>query len=181
MAGVATTQRQENIKPYSEQELILQCQAGKVAAFREVYNLHSTLLYSIAFRLLGKKEDAEDALQNTFSKLYKNIGQFRFQSKFSSYLVRILINGCYDIIEKRKHDFEPLENFELGQANQTDLKLSLEKAIACLPLKMRESFILFAVEGFKQSEIAEVLEISEGTVKAHIFQARAKLKELLQE
>ncbi len=181
MIDVATIPRKEIINTASEQELILRCQKGEVNAFRDLYNSQGTMLYSIAIRILGKKEDAEDAMQNTFSKLFKNIKQFRYQSKFSSYLVRILINSCYDIIGQNKHQFDRIDSLEPSDETYPDLKMTLEKAITYLPLKMRECFILYAVEGFKQIEIAEMLGISEGTIKAHIFQARVKLKDILKD
>ncbi len=83
MIDVATIPRKEIINTASEQELILRCQKGEVNAFRDLYNAQGTMLYSIAIRILGKKEDAGDAMQNTFSKLFKNIKQFRYQSKLS--------------------------------------------------------------------------------------------------
>jgi RNA polymerase sigma-70 factor, ECF subfamily len=166
------------INDYREPELIKRCQQGEIAAFRDIYDLHSTMLYSIAMRMLQIKEDAEDALQNCFTNMYRGIGQFRGQSKFSSYLVRILMNCCYDILAKRRKDYET-EQEHAALDSQSEWSLSLEKAITLLPLKMRECFILFAVEGFKQNEIADMLEISEGAVKAHIFQAKKKLREIL--
>ncbi|KAA3610181.1 MAG: RNA polymerase sigma factor [Calditrichaeota bacterium] len=181
MTDVATIQRPEIINDLFEQDLIARCQQGEINAFRELYDLHGTMLFSIAMRVLGKKEDAEDAMQNAFTRLFKNIGQFRFQSKFSSYLVRILINSCYDIIEKRKQSFDSIDSIQQSTESFPDLKMALEKAITLLPLKMRECFILFAVQGFKQSEVAEMLEIKEGTVKAHIFQAKEKLKQTLKD
>lgn len=146
-----------------------------------IYEMHSTMLFSIAMRMLRSKEDAEDALQNTFIRLFDNVKNFRFQSKFSTYLTRILINCCYDHLNKRKNDASEIDENLPGLLSQTDLSLSLEKAISLLPLKMRECFILFAVEGFKQKEIADILEISEGTVKAHVSQAKSKLRKLLGE
>jgi len=181
MTDVATIQKREIINTPNEQDLVTRCQNGEIKAFRELYDLHGTMLFSIAMRILGKKEDAEDAMQNAFSKLFRSIQQYRFQAKFNSYLVRILINSCYDIIEKRKQPYEQIEEVEYSIESYPDLKMALEKAISWLPLKMRECFILFAVEGFKQSEISEMLEISEGTVKAHIFQAKVKLKEILKD
>jgi len=162
-----------------DKDLILRCQKGDISAFNEIYNQHCTMLFSIAMRMLGTKEDAEDALQNCFIKLHKSIKQYRFQSKFSSYLVRILLNACYDLIGKRKKINEPIENHDFSASNYQDLNLTLETAINILPLKMRACFILYAVEGFKQKEIAGSLKLSEGTVKAHVFQAKVKLRQLL--
>jgi len=170
--------RSEIISSQTEHEIIIRCQQGDIAAFKQIYEQHSIMLYSIALRMLGVKEDAEDALQNCFTRLYKNIKQYKGLSKFSSYLVKILINCCYDILNKRKRNmFDSRESLIMDEQNEWSL--SLEKAIGLLPLKMRECFILFAVEGFKQYEISEMLGITEGAVKAHIFQAKKKLRDIL--
>jgi RNA polymerase sigma-70 factor (ECF subfamily) len=130
--------------------------------------------------MVGTKEEAEDAMQDMFLKLYRNIGQFRFKSKISSYMISILINSCYDILKKRSLKAESLENNDFGFEKENDWQLTLESAIADLPLKMKECFILFAIEGFKQREIAQMLNIQEGTVKAHISQAKVKLRKLIE-
>lgn len=75
--------------------------------------------------------------------------------------------------------WDTLEPLSSAQNSNQDLKMQLEEAIQFLPLRMRECFVLFAVEGFKQDEIAEMLSISIGAVKAHIFKAKQKLKILL--
>lgn len=171
--------KERTIDSQSEEQLIKNCQSGSRFAFREIYNRYSIMLFSVATRILGNKEEAEDALQNTFVNLYNHIGEFGFQAKFSTYLTRILINNCYDIINKRGKMRLDIQEDNLHTQNTQDWKLSLERAIHQLPEKMRECFILFAIEGFKQKEIAEMMELNEGTVKAHIFQAKVKLRQLL--
>jgi len=166
------------INEYNEKELLKQCQQGEMSAYKNLYERHSTMLYSVAIRMLGTKEDAKDTLQNCFIRLYRSSGQFKYESKFSSYLVKILINCCYDVLSKRKNVYEIRTDEPVDGQNQ-DWSLTLESAIQMLPLKMRECFILFAVEGFKQQEIAEMMEISEGAVKAHVFQAKKKLRQIL--
>jgi len=173
--------RWPDIKKDVENELIVKCQQGNLEAYKMIYEMHSTMLYSIAMRMLSSKEDAEDVLQNVFIRLFNNIKNFRFQAKFSSWLTRILINCCYDHLNKKKSNHQEIDENVLKVESQNDLSLSLEKSIGLLPLKMRECFILFAVEGFKQKEIADTMEISEGTVKAHISQAKAKLRKMLGE
>lgn len=171
--------RRSLIETSEIKKLITACRNGDINAYRAIYEQYGDMLYSIAFRLLGNKEDSEDALQNTFIKLYRHLDQFRFESKFSSYLVRILINTCHDLQNKRNGLLQIFETVEINQDQDQDMGLTLNKAIQMLPEKMRECFVLFAVEGFKQNEIAEMLEINEGTVKAHIFQAKAKLREII--
>ncbi len=164
----------------NENEIIRRCQKGDVRAFEEIYHHFEHSLYLYALRMLGNDEDARDVVQITFIKLYRSIKRFSFKSRFGSYLFRILINSCYDLIKKRKEETLSVGgNFEREQDSDQNLKAQLEEAIYSLPLRMRACFVLFAVEGFKQNEIAEMLSISEGAVKAHIFKAKQKLKRLL--
>lgn len=171
--------RRSAIQTEALRKVIQRCQAGETKAYREIYASYGAMLFSIAMRLLGSKEDAEDAVQNTFIKLHRHIGQFRFESKFSSYLVRILINVCHDLNKKNNTLLKLYDDGDIGQENFTEWALTLEKAIQMLPFKMRECFVLYAVEGFKQKEIADMLNLNEGTVKAHIFQAKARLREII--
>jgi len=135
-----------------------------------------------ALRMLNS-EDAREALQITFIRLHKNIGKYSFLAKFSTYLFKILINVCYDL--QKKKSASPLllteQHTESGYTRDNELKIQLEDAISNLPERMRECFILFAVEGFKQDEIADMLSISTGAVKSHIFKAKQKLKSELAE
>lgn len=164
----------------NEKALIKQCQNGDIKAFEDIYHHFKRPLFSYALRILGNTENARDAVQITFVKLYQKPGYFAFKSKFSSYLFRILINTCYDLTKTRKMEaWDTLEPLSSAQNSNQDLKMQLEEAIQFLPLRMRECFVLFAVEGFKQDEIAEMLSISIGAVKAHIFKAKQKLKILL--
>ena len=171
--------RRSAIQTEKLKKVIHRCQTGETAAYREIYSAFGTMLFSIAMRMLGSKEDAEDAVQNTFVKLHRHIGQFRFESKFSSYLVSILINVCHDLNKKNNTLLQLYDESDVGQENYTEWGLTLEKAIQMLPVKMRECFVLYAIEGFKQKEIADMLNLSEGTVKAHVFQAKARLREII--
>ncbi len=130
--------------------------------------------------MLGRQEDAEDAAQTAFLKLYRGINQFQFGAKFSTYLFRIMMNVCFDMIQKRKkgRNQEFVEK-EVPYAPGIELRLQLEEAIAALPERMRACFVLFAVEEFKQEEIAEILALNVGTVKSQIFNAKTRLRALL--
>lgn len=132
--------------------------------------------------MLGRQEDAEDAVQTAFLNLYRGVNRFQFGAKFSTYLFRIMMNVCFDAIQKRKRDKSRREEaIEASGPPRVDLRLELEEAIAALPERMRACFMLFAVEELKQSEIAEILHLKLGTVKSHIFQAKAQLRALLSE
>lgn len=130
--------------------------------------------------MLGRQEDAEDAVQTAFLKLYRGIGQFQFTAKFGTYFFRIMMNVCFDIMQKRRGNKErAFEEIEISHVPRIDLRLQLEEAINALPERMRACFVLFAVEEMKQDEIAEILNLSVGTVKAQVFHAKARLRALL--
>lgn len=166
------------LKPANEQNIIERCQSGDLQAFKMIYQRHRDGLYRTAYRMLGNREDTEDALQLTFIKLYNAIHKFRGKAKLSTYIFRILFNVCHDLYRKKKLE-ERFEYHEPIYQPQNELQIHLDEAIRTLPQKMRACFTLFAIEGFKQNEIAEMLDITVGTVKSHIFQAKEKLKQSL--
>ena len=161
----------------NEKEIVKNCQRGDLRSYQKIYDHYKEPLFRVAFRMTGVKEDSEDILQMTFLRLYRGIKNFRFGSKLGTYLFQILINLCYDFNQqKREKNRKTIDESDLFYQPQNQQQLQLEEAIQSLPVKMRECFVLFAVEGFKQQEIAEMMNITAGAVKAHIFQAKQKLK-----
>ncbi len=149
-------------------------------AYEMIFKNYGQSMLRIALRLLGNLQDAEDAVQTTFVKLFRGIKNFKFKSKFSTYLYRILINNCYDTLRKKpKHQLD-LENVILRDYSVPGLAMELASAMETLPSRMKACFVLFAVEGFKQEEIARIMDINIGTVKTNIFRAKEHLRELLQ-
>jgi len=165
-----------------EKEIIRRCQENDLSAYKMIYDRYEQPLLHTALRILGQQQDAEDAVQTTFLKLYRGIHNYRLDSQFSTYLFRIIINHCYDVLrKKRRARIQTLEDAHLGQDSKDDVRLYLQKAISTLPEKMKTSFVLFAVEGFKIKEIAQIMEVSLGTVKTNIFQAKMRLRSELSE
>ena len=165
----------------NEEAVIRRCQQGEISAFETIYRHYEKPMLSVAYRLLNTKEDAEDALQNAFIKLYHKIGQFKFDSAFSTWFYRIVTNACLDKLKKGKSSSHiPMEEVaEIAEKTHTDLSLHLQNAIDGLPPRMKACFVLFAVQGFKQREIADMLKMKEGTIKAQVFEAKARLREAL--
>lgn len=164
----------------NESEIIRRCQAGDLRAFEIIYRRFEQPLLSVGLRMLGGREDAEDAVQMTFLKLYRSLGKFQFESKFGSYLFRIMINVCFDVIRKKSPDKRRQQDVTtVATRPEVELRVQLEEAIQALPERMRACFVLFAVEELRQNEIAEMLNMRLGTVKANIFQAKARLRTLL--
>jgi RNA polymerase sigma-70 factor (ECF subfamily) len=165
-----------------ESELVAACRRREIRAFEQVYLEHGGRLKSIAHRILGNRSDAEDAVQETFLKLYRGIEAFHAQSNLGTWLCRILINACHDLERKRQREAEP-ESAErtAGPKNQLPLKLALNQALERIHPRHRMVFLLFEVEGLRHAEIAAILEVPEGTSKAWLFEAKKELKRMLTE
>ena len=157
-----------------------------IAAFEDLYRSHGGRMKSVAMNLLGNTSDAEDAVQEAFLKLYRSCGSFKGESLRSTWLYRILVNTCYDIGRRRQRSPEPATpDDEQAAAEQAapqpdhTLRLTLERALVRLPEVQRSVFLLFEVEGFKHREIAEILDIPEGTSKHALFTAKRELQDRL--
>lgn len=164
-----------------EEEIIVgRCRRGDLAAYRTLYERFERPFLRTAMRMLGRPQDAEDAVQETFLKLHRGIHLYREGSRFSTYFFRILMNTCADILRKRRREpAGPIEAGDAGGADGHELRHSIEQAIDRLPGKMRACFVLYAVEGIAQEDIARILDISLGAVKANVHHARVKLREEL--
>jgi RNA polymerase sigma-70 factor (ECF subfamily) len=155
-----------------------------VEAFEELYRTQGRRMKSIAFNMLGSVADAEDAVQEAFLRAYRSWPEFRGQASLSTWAFRILFNACYDIgrlRQKRREDGwvdDPAAELP-APSHDHPLRATLEKAIGRLKPRQREVFLLYEVEGFKHGEIAEILQIPEGTSKATLFEAKRELRALI--
>ncbi len=165
------------------------CQAGDLRAFERLYLLHSSRMKSVARNLLGTTSDAEDAVQDTFLKIQRSIASFRGQSSFATWTFRILINTCYDARRSRMRkkevahdgpDETAVRPEPRAAAAHPSLRLALERALARLTGHQRDVFLLYEVEGFRHSEVATILEISETASKNTLFQAKKNLRQMLE-
>jgi RNA polymerase sigma-70 factor (ECF subfamily) len=171
----------------SDAELLAACRRRDIRAFEQVYLAHGARLKSMAYHILGTRTDAEDAVQETFLKLYRGIHGFQGQSSIGTWLCRILINTAYDVARKRQRErvrmgstLDPPEEPGTRQ-NRLALKVALDDALRRIHPKHRMVFLLFEVEGLRHAEIAAILEVPEGTSKAWLFEAKKELKQLLME
>ena len=87
-----------------EAELLEGCRAGDTAAFERLYEAHGARMKSVAANLLGDLADAEDAVQETFLKVYRGAASFRGGSMLSTWIYRVLVNSCYDLLRKRSRE-----------------------------------------------------------------------------
>jgi RNA polymerase sigma-70 factor, ECF subfamily len=165
------------------------CRSGDVRAFERLYHLHGSRMKSIARNLLGTVTDAEDAVQDTFLKIQRGIASFRGQSSFATWSFRVLINTCYDIRRSRVRkkevaneglDESPKRPEPRAASAHPSLRIALERALSELTRQQRNVFLLYEVEGFRHSEIATILEISETASKNTLFQAKKNLRQMLE-
>src|SRR5688572_18403974 len=169
-------------------ELANSIRAGNEAAFEELYRQHSTRLYNLAYRMAGSPSDAEDLLQDIFLLAYRKVGSFRGESSLGTWLYRLAMNYCLDVLRSRQVrmgqqtdslDEEsahvPVARPAMGAVSRIDL----ERAIVQLPPACRAAFLLHDVEGFGHQEVGTILGISEGTSKSQVHKARLRIRAYL--
>ena len=165
------------------------CQSGNLQAFERLYRLHASRMKSVARNLLGSTVEAEDAVQDTFLKIQRSIASFRGQSSFATWTFRILMNTCYDARRSRMRkkevahqgpDETPTHPEPRAVSAHPTLRIALERALSQLTRHQRDVFLLYEVEGFRHSEIASILEISEAASKNTLFQAKKTLRQMLE-
>ncbi len=174
--------------PSQEFDLVQACRRGEVSAYEELYRTYGARMKSLAANLLGGDlGDAEDAVQETFIRVYRGVAGFKGDSALGTWIYRILVNTCHDLSRRRRRrQFEssqPLDEREFdaprSPASNHPLRMAIEDALKKLRPRHRMAFVLYEVEGFRHREIAQILETSEGNSKQLVFAARRELQTLL--
>jgi len=166
-----------------ELEWIRQSRAGDARAFEKLVQKYQRLIHALTYRMTGSMSDAEDLAQDTFVRAYRQLGSFRGDAKFSSWLYRIGINTCLNWKKSRHRREQVYEEFA-QQDNQPghpdEITAKVQAALLQLPDKQRAAIILTVYEEMNHAEAARALGCSETTVSWRVHMARKKLKELLQ-
>lgn len=170
----------------AERELLLAAKAGDVSAFEKIYRSTAGRVYAVCLRLSGRPDLADELSQETFVRAWRKLPDFRGESALTTWLTRIAVNVALSERRKSARLEDRLEEpgfiEELGAPRETgdaESSIDLERAIAALPPKARQVFVLHDVEGWKHEEIALRAGIAVGTSKAHLHKARESLKEAL--
>ena len=150
---------------------------GEEAAFRMLYRRHAEYLFRLAVRLCGGRRDtAEDALQEAWLRAAQLLPRFRWESRLRTWLGGIVVNCCREQRRRSAREVgEPSPEQPPGQAADLDL----ESAVLELPDGLREVLVLHAIEGYTHEEIGSLLGIAAGTSKSRLFDARAALRRRL--
>ena len=172
--------------PEPDDVLVRRVVDGDQGAFTELVRRHEGRAFAVAMRMLGREEDALDATQDAFLTVFRKAGQFRGESAFTTWLHRITVNACYDILRKKarqpllravsddEREIEPgppVEDHAAAVAGGIDV----ERALMEVPDDFRAVLILADVHDLPYDEIATILEIPTGTVKSRLHRGRAAL------
>jgi RNA polymerase sigma-70 factor, ECF subfamily len=158
---------------------------GDENSFKTLLNRHKEKVRNIIYLTLNNSENVDDIAQDVFITVYKNLGNFRFESQFTTWLYRITVNKCKDHLRKKRirSVFLPIKDTDEAsyeQKDDSDISEIVHKAIARLPEKLRIPLLLKDIEGLSYQEIAETVRCEIGTVKSRIFRAREGLKNILE-
>ena len=171
----------------TDEALVERVRGGEVAAYDALVNRHMRRAFSVAYRVLGQREDAEDLVQDAFLTALEKIDSFQEGRRFAPWFFRILVNRGLNARKARtlrQTEALPTEisgsaASPLHEAEVAELRERLEVAMKSLPDRQKAIVKLFELEGFSSPEIAEILEVSDGTVRWHLHQARQTLREVL--
>ncbi|KAA8995289.1 RNA polymerase sigma factor SigW [Paenibacillus spiritus] len=170
---------------------------GDQSAFAEIVELYKDRIYHLGYRMLNNRHEAEDIVQETFLRVYRNLDRYDEKQKFSTWIYRIATNLCIDRLRKRKPSFsldaelpdqEGLDGYSLIPSDnvtpESELLLSetqqmIHEAIDSLPVKYRSVMILRYLQDLSLQEISEVLDMPVTTIKTRVHRGREFLRQKL--
>lgn len=172
-----------------EEKIIRRCLAGDRDAYAALVDRYRSMAYTIAYRMVGDADEANDLAQEGFIAAYRNLRTFRSGSRFSTWLCSIVLNKCRDHLRTRKNTVpvDDLSGFRAPgradperTASADETSAILQRALSALPRDYREVLVLKHIEGREYSEIAGILGVSVGALKVRAHRGREMLKVLLQ-
>jgi RNA polymerase sigma-70 factor (ECF subfamily) len=181
---------------WTDEDLVARSIGGDPDSFNELIHRWERPIYALAYRQLGREEDARDVCQETFLRAYRALGGFRGQAKFSSWLYRIALNLCRDWMRRERRapvvqapedvdlmelaaQREPSESIE-DRVARRDLSRAVERAMARLPEEQRTAIILKEYQGLTFQEIADLIGCPLSTVKTRLYQGLTVLRRELE-
>ncbi len=162
--------------------LVRRAQRGERLAFEKLVEGHQHRMYTLAARVLGSREDADDAVQEALVRAWLALPKFRGDARFSTWLYRIVVNAAHDVRAKRRDrpaDELPEPADPRDRFAEKELSGDLQQALNGLDDAYRVAVVLYDVLGCSYAEVAEMTGVPEGTVKSRIFRGRSELAERL--
>lgn len=169
----------------SDQALLHDFLTGDLDAFDALMRRHEDNIFGLALRMTGNRYDALDATQEAFTSAFRNATKFKGNSAFSTWLYRIGINACTDLLRRRQRQV-PVADVDTGRTSGLEdedvpLRLDLQRALAQLGPDHREAVLMHDVGGYPYEDIAALTGVELGTVKSRISRGRKKLAEILEQ
>ncbi|QDE71583.1 RNA polymerase subunit sigma-24 [Myxococcus xanthus] len=183
--------------------LVKRVRTGDQRAFKLLVERYQRKVYAVALGMLKDKEEAMDVSQEAFVKVYKYLDHFKGDSSFYTWLYRITVNICIDVIRKRGGggevvEFDESQAVDLSEARigalgsrlgtnpqksalRRELAEKIQEALSTVPEKHRAILLLREIEGMSYDDLARTLDIPKGTVMSRLFHARAKVQKILSE
>src|SRR6266516_1012487 len=179
----------------SDAHLLARFAAGDREALEELFRRYRLPAYRVAYRLLGNEADALDAVQDGFVKALTHLGGFQRRSSFKTWLLRVVSNAALDLGRQRgrresvSREAAEVRNADLShllvpdesaaRLDRAELRRLLDQALQILSEPQRQTFVLHAEAGLSYREVADVMDISIGTVMSRLYYARQKLRNYL--
>lgn len=172
-------------------ELLSACRRGDKDAFKEIFHRYRTYAYNLIYKIIGSNVDHEDLVQEVFFQMHLSLAGFKGDSTFSTWFHRLVIHVCSGHLRYIKagkripqaelvaYDTVVDSNRRHSGMNPFEARELIEKAVAKLDERLRVPLVLNVYSEMGPGEIADVIGISEGTVKSRLFTARQKIKEFI--
>ncbi len=181
------TPESDNRGSRDEAELVERVQRGDSTAYDELVRRHSRRAFAVAWRIMGRREDAEDLVQEAFMAALNRIDSFERGRPFAPWLLRIVMNRGMNarraralrLTDEIPHDVSAGDTSPHDDIERRELTERLQAAMAALPERQRMVLQLFELDGLSAADVAEVLGISAGTVRWHAHEGRAALRRAL--
>jgi RNA polymerase sigma factor (sigma-70 family) len=184
-------EKQENKVSFIHNSLVERCRENDESAQREIYQLYYRAMYNISLRIIGNSTEAEDIMQDSFLKAFRNISTCRENSAFGGWLKRIVVNQSIDALrekmkirfeEENKIPSEAMTDEGPGEVEQfTESAILVKKYIAELPEGYKLILTLYLLEGYDHEEIGQILNIKASTSRSQFARAKQKLLQMLKE
>ena len=169
--------------PAHDAQLLARVVEGDHDAFNEIMRIHENRVFSVCLRIMGDREKALDATQETFLTAFRKAHQFKGNAAVGTWIYRIAVNTCYDQLRKQKRrpsepmpDYlDPADHKAQDAVESAGVRPELREALDSLPPEFRAAVVLSDVEGMSLPDAAEVLGVPVGTVKSRVFRGRRLL------
>ncbi len=192
VTGQPSLQSKQQMTAQKDQEDIANTLLGDMNAFSQLIDRHKNLVFTLSLQMLKNKEEAEEAAQDTFLKVYKSLKKFKGGSKFSTWLYRITYNTCLDRLKKNKrrqqtvaidtvtiHKIQLL-NTVLDTLEQQERKEIIQHCLQLLPASDSFLITLYYFEELSLEEMAAIVRYTPNTIKVKLFRCRKRLMAILQ-